>query len=282
MTIVGPLLAVGRTSEVFAFGTDSVVKVPRPDVPRDWPEIEAASTTAVHALGLPTPEVGGLIEVNGVQAIVFERIVGPSMWQLIIDQPRDAAALGRDLGEIHQEILASGLPAGLPGAVDRMVTKIDTVEQLTEAERSEGTDLVESLPRGAALLHGDLHPGNVLMSGAGPVVIDWFDAAIGHPVSDAVRSSLLLRPSDRPHDRPHLPGASSEVLRSAHNAYGAKMQPMLADDEAVKQWEAVVALSRLAEQAQRDSDALLQLWRNRSRKEPSELSRLLLDSASGH
>jgi aminoglycoside phosphotransferase (APT) family kinase protein len=37
---------------------------------------------------------------------------------------------------------------------------------------------------GASLLHRDLHPGNVIRSPAGPVVIDWTNAAAGDPAFD--------------------------------------------------------------------------------------------------
>lgn len=37
---------------------------------------------------------------------------------------------------------------------------------------------------GAALLHRDLHPANVILSPAGPVVIDWTNAAAGDPAVD--------------------------------------------------------------------------------------------------
>ncbi len=275
MTTIGSLIATGRTSDVFAFGADSVVKVLRPEVPPHWSENEATFTAAVHALGLPTPEVRGLTQVEGRPAIIFERIFGPSMWELMIDRPNDVDALAQQLGLVHQDIVASGLPAGLPGAVDRMVAKIDEVEQLGPIDRDAGKELVGNLPSGAALLHGDLHPGNVLMSKSGPIVIDWFDAAIGHPVTDAVRSSLLLRPSDRPHDRPHLPGASCDALRTAHTAYVRSMrQIIVASRDVVRQWEAVVALGRLSERAQRDDNALMMLWQTRSSSEESELVQL--------
>lgn len=37
---------------------------------------------------------------------------------------------------------------------------------------------------GAVLLHRDLHPGNVMLSPSGPVVIDWTNAAAGDPAFD--------------------------------------------------------------------------------------------------
>ncbi|GAA2866378.1 hypothetical protein Acy02nite_38520 [Actinoplanes cyaneus] len=59
-------------------------------------------------------------------------------------------------------------------------------------------ELIDGLPERLAaaaacglpdtLLHGDLHPGNVRTSGgAGPVIVDWGDSAIGNPAFDLLR-----------------------------------------------------------------------------------------------
>ena len=93
MTSVGQRVAVGRTSTVYEFGPDSVVKVARPGVPAHWAAIEAEIAAAVHGRGLPTPAVRGLELVGGRESIVFERIRGPSMWGLIRDGREDVATM---------------------------------------------------------------------------------------------------------------------------------------------------------------------------------------------
>jgi len=45
---------------------------------------------------------------------------------------------------------------------------------------------------GAALLHLDLHPANVILSPAGPVVIDWTNAAAGDPAVDVALTWVIL------------------------------------------------------------------------------------------
>jgi aminoglycoside phosphotransferase (APT) family kinase protein len=45
---------------------------------------------------------------------------------------------------------------------------------------------------GAALLHLDLHPDNVILSPAGPVVIDWTNAASGDPMLDVALVWVIL------------------------------------------------------------------------------------------
>ena len=54
------------------------------------------------------------------------------------------------------------------------------------------------------IVHGDLHPGNTRLDGAGTVVImDWGDATVGHPARDIVRLTE------------HLPAADAEELTAA-------------------------------------------------------------------
>lgn len=48
---------------------------------------------------------------------------------------------------------------------------------------------------GATLVHYDLHPLNVLISRAGPVVIDWTNAGAGDPDADVALSWLILATS---------------------------------------------------------------------------------------
>ncbi len=267
---LGELIAVGRTSEVFAYGTDSVVKVLRPGVPGHWATLEARFTTEVRAGGLSTPEVRGVVDVDGRPGVVFERIVGPSMWQVIMDRPDDAAALGRELASVHQEIQRAGVPSGIPDLVARLCNKILDVDRLSEENRQEACSIVGTLPRGAALLHGDLHPGNVLMHAQGPVVIDWFDSVIGHPVADVVRSSILLRRPSTGGTPPHLPGATPELLDVIHASYAGEFAGLLEQLELdIRLWEPVLAAGRMAEGVSGEEASLAALWASRSEEQSS-------------
>lgn len=260
---IGELVGQGRTSHVYAYGTDSVIKVPHADVPTDWSRFEAALTRSVHAMGVAAPAVREVVDVDGRDAVVFERIDGPSMWQTMLAKPAQAAALARELAAIQKSLLAVGIPGGIPDLVDRLGRKINVASGLDERERNEALRLASDLPRGAALLHGDLHPGNVLMGKHGPVVIDWFDAAIGHPIADILRTSILISrsPAAPP---PHLPGAPGQLLSDLHRSYLAEFQAELdmARHE-LSAWQAVVAAARLAEGAEVDEGTLVALWEAR-------------------
>ena len=65
-------------------------------------------------------------------------------------------------------------------------------------------------------MHGDLHPGNVLMSAGGPVLIDWTNHRIGPRALDVALTWLVLDCFD-PDDeslRIQLASLRVEILRS--------------------------------------------------------------------
>ena len=47
---------------------------------------------------------------------------------------------------------------------------------------------------GDKLCHGDFHPGNVLLTEKGAVVIDWMTASICNPWADMARTDLFAKP----------------------------------------------------------------------------------------
>lgn len=283
MVALGSLVATGRTSDLFEYGRGAVVKVPRPGVPGHWARHEAEYTAAVRSVGVPTPDVLDVIHVDGRCAIVFEHIDGESMWARMCASPSDLPALTAELASVHRLILGASLPRGLGGSVVRTCRKIDEVVLLTREERGAMTRAAMALPRGAALLHGDLHPGNVLMARRGPVVIDWFDSAIGHPIGDVVRSALLMRPTQDPAQVWHLPGATSRCLRRLHGAYVEGMAHLLdgCHSTQIETWESVIAASRLAEGAEPD-DQLLGLCRRRQGATSTLVDALSAVGSSGH
>ena len=82
------------------------------------------------------------------------------------------------LAELQAHLFSLVPPVSVPALRDRLMCKIRRASALVDPALVGALALVpsHSPPR---LCHGDLHPGNVIMSPDGPMLIDWFDVAQG-------------------------------------------------------------------------------------------------------
>ena len=171
-----------------------------------------------------------------------------------------------------------GAPASLPSLVDRVRGKIGVCEHASRpTSEDEAQRLASSLPTGSALCHGDLHPGNVLMSDRG-TDRDRLVRRCGRKPDR--RRGPFLAPRATP-EQPSVvcrtsPEPSPDVLERLHRDYvrhvlaGVDIAPTL-----VRSWEAVLAAGRLAERAERDDSELVALWRGRDDQLLSPLVRMI-------
>jgi tRNA A-37 threonylcarbamoyl transferase component Bud32 len=102
--VPGRLLATGRACDVFECGDHAVLRRYRPGEPCDT-EREAAVMRTAAASGVPVPKV---LEVHP-DALVLERVDGPTMLEEIERRPWRFAPFGRELGRIHRKVLDSGV-----------------------------------------------------------------------------------------------------------------------------------------------------------------------------
>lgn len=260
----GPLVGNGRTAEVFAWGEDQILKLYRPEMPRDWVGHEAAIGRLVAQAGLAAPAVVDVVEVEGRLGIVYERIVGPSMLDALARRPWALFHSARQFAELHAAMHACRREA-LPPQRSGLTRAILHAPALPAAARDKALAALARLPDGDALCHGDFHPDNVIMSPRGPIVIDWTTASRGNPIADVARSVLMFRMAALP---PHIPAGQRLLIqflrarfRAAYlRAYrGRRACP----DAELEAWIPVLAAARLNERIALEEASLLRLVESR-------------------
>ena len=193
---LGAPLAIGRTAEVYEWGEGRVVKLLRPGFGRDVMAEEAAVAARVVAAGLPAPGFFGTEDVGGDPGLVFERVDGPTMVEEILRAPWRSIRLADVLADLHATVHASP-GTGLRDARTELERAIGEARgRVGDAAASEALRRVDrlSVDGGAdAMLHGDFHPGNVILAAHGPIVIDWLTASSGPSAADVARTLFLLR-----------------------------------------------------------------------------------------
>jgi len=254
----GPMIARGRTAEVFAWGDKQVLKLFLEGWPPGYAEREARSTQAVHDAGLPAPAVEGVVEVDGRPGIVFERVEGPSMLKVLTTKPWKVVKLTRLLAELHAAMHSCEVPElpSLRGAVQDLIR--DSV-LLAEATKEAALKALEQLPDGKAVCHGDFHPDQVIMSPRGPIIIDWSNALRGNPLADVSRTSLILRMGDVP----SFVGGRRLInsLRAWFHSFYLKryLQLRATSREEIAAWELPMLAVRLGDGIPEEKELLLAL-----------------------
>jgi uncharacterized protein (TIGR02172 family) len=251
-------IALGRTAEVYAWEEDKVLKLYRDGFHPGDVDYELHLARIVQASGLPVPAVFDIIEVNGRRGIVYERMDGPSMLDILGKHPGQVPRSMRQLAELHLEMHTRSVPE-LPSQRGRLQRKIHRAHPLPDDLKAAALQALDALPDGDRLCHGDFHPGNILLTASGPIVIDWIDATRGNPLADVARTRLLFTTA-------RLPGFSvmALLLRMANRwlleqylrGYFASQPEKRKELDA---WMPVVAAARMEEGLPHEFPQLLEI-----------------------
>jgi tRNA A-37 threonylcarbamoyl transferase component Bud32 len=249
-------IAYGRTAEVYDWDGAHVLKLYYTWCPPHWVEQEARVVRVIAAAGIPTPAAGDIVEVDDRRGIIYERVNGVSMLDDMKRRPWLLLRHARALAGLQAQFNRLTIP-NLHGYRDGLVYSIQHAPHLPEAQRAQALEVLETLPDGQALCHGDFHPGNVLISARGPVVIDWMTASLGSPWADVARSSMLLTVGVK---------AAGDMVNPVirllsgqfHRTYLNRYRSLVPDGQAeLTRWLPVIAAARLDEQIELERAALL-------------------------
>ena len=163
----GPLLASGRDGDIFEFGPGLVLRRAK-----SGRVIEGEARVIAYARehGYPAPEIHE-VRAGGTE-IVMQRLEGPMMMDAMLRRPWQMGRYARLLADLHDRLHVIPAP-----------------------------DWLKPVDDGDRLVHGDLHPMNVMLTASGPVVIDWTNAVRADALTDVALTIVLLT-------CPRMPGSS--------------------------------------------------------------------------
>jgi aminoglycoside phosphotransferase (APT) family kinase protein len=210
----GPLIGAGRAADVYALGERWVLRRYRNG---ESSEREAAVMAYLAGAGFPVPRVH---DASGPD-LVLERLGGRDMLADLSARPWLARRHARTLAGLHDQLHAITAPPSLRAPFGP----------------------------GGRVLHLDLHPGNVMLTPAGPVVIDWSNVAAGPAAADVAMAWLIIATSEV--DAPPL------LLRPAISSVRAvllrRFRALVRDDPGPEL--ARVARARMADRNVRPAEA---------------------------
>jgi aminoglycoside phosphotransferase (APT) family kinase protein len=193
----------------------------------------------------------------------MERVDGIDQFSVVAARPWTLPSIGIGLGRIHADLHRPEVPDELPSIHELITNRIHESARVPADIAGAALAALEDLPGGRSLCHGDFHPGNVLVTDGGPVVIDWTNASRGPAMADFARTRLMLAVGELPPGSPALIRALAVAGRGllrrlyirGYRGAGAL------DLQLAARWEPVRAADRLGEEIEGERDALLGIAR---------------------
>lgn len=187
----GILIGRGRAADVYALDADRVLRRYRTSYSC---AVEANLMRHLRQAGFPVPAV---LDADGPD-LVMERLHGRDMLTDLASRPWRVARHARTLAALHDRLHQIAAPVGL--------------------RQPFGT--------GDRVMHLDLHPGNVMLTPGGPVVIDWTNGAAGPAGADVAMAWLIMASSDVD----DLPGWLRPVADGLRQAFTRRFRAAVRDD----------------------------------------------------
>lgn len=201
-----PLLGAGRTSEIYALDDKLALKLYYRQIPHENAVRNYHLLQASREAGVPVPSVYEMIEIDGRDGMIMDRLVGKTADALIAgaglpERDRLTDRFAACLRKIHQIRVEKEQLKEL--LTDQKVRSIELADAMpaagfTEEERTAACGIIDSLPDCDTWIHGDCHTGNVMICGGKPVFYDLnIFTGRGYPMLDllCMYSHYVFHPS---------------------------------------------------------------------------------------
>ncbi|MDV4150758.1 aminoglycoside phosphotransferase family protein [Clostridium sp. AL.422] len=200
----------GNTAEIFEYEKEKICKLFFDGYSELAIKREYENALCMANNKLPVPKAYRIINIENRIGIIYERLYGSSILDKIIIG-EDTNQLLNKMCNLHKCILNCHS--------QEVVSYKEFLRWAAEKDRnaSKVLKLIDELPEGDNLCHGDFHPNNIWINLDGScTVIDFMNVCHGPWQYDVARTYFLISEGEIPNDTPD----SDKIL---------KMQQLLAD-----------------------------------------------------
>ncbi len=253
----------GVTAVVYALDEKRIVKVFRDVVPAEDIRYEYDCALLVEKLGIQTPRALEMVSTDGGTGIIYDRIRGITLSEVMQKDKSNLYDLGVQYGSIVKSVHRQTVRGmKLPGAGEKMRKILENSTYfLTEEKIKEYVGYIELVPDAECLLHGDIAPVNIMVEDDQMYIIDFPMIMVGNPLFD------LLQPYSFCVQTRHLFELYLEMSEEEKNSpvgqYLARFRARYLNEEQSKRvWDGFVEgyFGKVPEEKRKDLEYTLQFY----------------------
>ena len=188
-------IGFGGNGAVYRISEDEIVKVNYNPLTYAALDKELAKAKEAFLLGVPTAISFDLVDCGeGGRGVVYETIKSKSLGETIQSNPDQMEELTEKYVEQLNILHAVHTDNPVFGnAKDSYRKQVEGASKyLTEEEGKMLEQLLEMLPEGDRLTHGDAHTKNIMIQNGEMLWIDMEGMAVGHPIYDLISIAAVL------------------------------------------------------------------------------------------
>ena len=178
----------GGNGTVYRLDEDTIVKVYKSNVGIEEIDRERDYARTAFMNGIPSVIAYDMVKVGESVGVVFEMLKSDTLGHAMNNNPERIPEYTEQYVALAKTLHSTELP---DGSIERVQTiyhrQIDNLtEWCSEEEIALLHGIADAIPQANTIIHGDLHPGNIMLNNDELVLIDMPDISMGPPICDLV------------------------------------------------------------------------------------------------
>lgn len=238
---LGKIVGCGNTATVYDWEKGTVIKLFNPGYPIESVEREYHNAVVLREKNLTKPMVYDMVTVDNRPGIIYEKLQGETLLDVVL-RTYKLQECAEILAQLHKEILQNTI-SDVPHYKDFLQHNLERVSFESSEEKDEIFAMLQDLPDGDILCHGDFCPGNVIITPEKPIVIDFMNICAGDYFYDVARTVYLIQYTPVP----PVPGEVKALLKLKEDLANAYLKCMNVTREQISKYLPVIIASRAGE-----------------------------------
>ena len=192
------LIGAGANGKVYRLNTEQIVKIYN-RVSNSPEKIRREQLSAREAFihGIPSAIPFDIVKVGEETGMIYELVDAQTLGNVVHQEPQKLEEYALKMSSLLKKLHLTEMKEGtMPDARISLRVWTEIAEKsgyFAKEDIQKVYQLIDSIPYRNTFIHGDFHPGNIMVSDGELILIDMGDAGIGHPIADLLGTYHLMR-----------------------------------------------------------------------------------------